>query len=235
MTLVLRSILAAALAFSISCSSGGGGGDGAVAGAGGTTDNTAFKNVAGSVLGQWTNDGVMNLFVSDTRLKLVAKCDNNQTVQAEISIKLTQSTITFLESKSAGSGNCSIDFKKDTVMNYTVNGDNLFIQGGEDQQQMAFTRVGGTTPAQGNGGNNGGNNGGSAQGMTLEFYTGQNCTGQKMIYTQGMNCNQLGGNVSSLKQVGGGGAAQCQSTNTPQDSRTLCNTLNQQLSGQGRQ
>ncbi len=230
MNLLLRSILAVALAFSVSCSSGGGGGDGTGTGAGGTTDNTAFKNVAGSILGQWKSGDTISLFVSDSRLKLVLKCENNQTVQAEIGIKLTQSTITFLESKTAGSGNCSIDFKKDTVTNYTVNGDELFIQGSEDQQPMAFTRVGGTAPAPGSGGGTGG-----GQAVTLEFYTGQNCTGQKMIYTQGMNCNQLGGNVSSLKQVGGGGAAQCQSTNTPQDSRALCNTINQQLSGQGRQ
>ncbi len=187
MNLLWRLILAAALAFSISCSSGGGGGDGTGTGADGTTDNTAFKNVAGSILGQWKSGDAITLFVSDSRLKLVLKCENNQTVQAEIGIKLTQSTITFLESKIAGSGNCSIDFKKDTVTNYTLNGDELFIQGGEDQQPMAFTRVGGATPAPGSGGgNNGGGAAGGGQGVTLEFYTGQNCTGQKMIYTQGI-------------------------------------------------
>lgn len=232
MNLVLRTILAATLAFSISCSSGGGGGDGTAPAGGGTTDNTAFKNVAGSILGQWASGDVMTLFVSDTRLKLVANCGDNQTVQAEVGIKLTPSTITFLESKTAGSGNCSIDFKKDTVTNYTVNGDNLSIQSGDDQQPMVFTRIqsgsAAPTPAPGN-------PGGGQTSVTLEFYTSANCTGQKMIYTQGMNCNQLGGNVSSLKQVGGGGASQCQNTNTPQDSRALCNTINNQLAQQGRQ
>ncbi|OYZ23781.1 MAG: hypothetical protein B7Y39_03405 [Bdellovibrio sp. 28-41-41] len=225
MTLVLRSILAAALAFSISCSSGGGGGDGTGTGAGGNTktDNSAFTNVAGTAKGQWSDGDTLSLFISDSRMKLVGKCENNQSVEAEVGIKLTANTITFLESRTTGSGNCSIDFKKDTVLNYSVNGDELFIQM-DEQKQLAFTRIGSatnTTPGAGTGGTT----------MTFEFYTSQNCTGQKMIYTGGMNCNELGGNISSLKQPG----QQCQNTNTPQDSRAFCNSINQQLAQQGRQ
>tara|TARA_B110001454_G_scaffold219200_1_gene251841 strand:+ start:67611 stop:68288 length:678 start_codon:yes stop_codon:yes gene_type:complete len=225
MTLVLRLALAAAAAFSISCSSGGGGGDGTGTGGGNQkTDNSAFTNVAGTAKGQWSNGDTISLFISDSRLKLVGQCENKQSIEAEISIKLTPSTITFLETKAVGSGNCSIDFKKDTVLNYSVQGDELFIQM-DEQKQMTLTRVGSTsntTP--------GTNTGGTT--ISFELYTGQNCTGQKMIYTGGMNCNQLGGNIQSLKQPG---TTQCQNTNTPQDSRAICNSINEQLAQQGGQ
>ncbi len=216
MTLVLRSILAAALAFSISCSSGGGGGDGTGTGAGGNTktDNSAFTNVAGTAKGQWSNGDTLSLFISDSRMKLVGKCENNQSVEAEVGIKLTANTITILETQTVGSGNCSIDFKKDTVLNYSVNGDELFIQM-DEQKQLGFTRIGSAA-------NTNPDTGGVATKVTIELFTGLNCQGQRMVYTKGMDCNQLGGNFSSVKQQG----QQCQNLEQPLDSRSECISAN---------
>jgi hypothetical protein len=223
MILVLRTILAGYLAFSISCSSGGGGGDGTGTGAGGAnkTDNSAFTNVSGTAKGQWSNGEALRLFISNTRMKLIANCENNQTIETEVGIKLSPTTITILDSSAVGSGNCSIDFKKGTVLNYTVKGDELFVQV-DEQKQSGFTRVSPPNNA------NPGTGGASAKG-TIELFTGQNCQGQRMIYTVGMDCSQLGGNISSIKAQG----QACQNLEQPVDSRAECIAANQAAAKQG--
>lgn len=221
MKLFIHTVLVSLLAFSISCSSGGGSSDGTVPANNNTkTDNSAFVNVAGSIKGQWKNNDGLNLFVSDNRLKIEVQCPDGKPIQIEGEIKLTASTIKFLESKTVnGTGDCRLEFKKDEVAQYVVDGDSLMVE--VDGEQMAFTRIqSGNTPEESN-------NGGTRVNFSLEFYTGANCTGQKMIYTAKMNCGQLaGGNISSVKEVG---KPQCQNFNSVQDSRAICNQINQQL------
>jgi hypothetical protein len=230
MNILLRTLLTTAIAFSISCSKGGAD-DAPTGNAPGTpagnkpADNTQFKNVPNSIQGQWSDGGALTLFVSDTKLKLVAQCENQQVVQVEIAIKLTPTDFTFLESKSAGQGDCSIDFKQGMVTKYSVNGDRLTIMP-DAQKQIAFERLQNLPqqPTPSNPGNGGGNGA-----ITLELFSGANCQGTKVIYTVGMNCTQISGTVNSLRQAG---QQQCTNTNQPLQAAQVCESVNQQAAGQ---
>lgn len=221
MNLVLRTLLATALAFAISCARSSDDSAAPANGAGNNkTDNSAFKNVAGSVLGQWSAGNGLSVFISETRLKLEAQCENKPAVQAEVSISMTANAFTLLEAKSVGDANCSLELKKGSVVKYFVKDDNLTLQV-EGQEPMELSRIqAGSEPAPNNG------NGGTNSQTKYELYSSPNCTGQKMIYTVGMNCTELGGKVSSYKQFGN---PQCQNLNPAEDSRALCENTNQKL------
>ena len=159
---ILKSLLALVFCFSISCSRGGaddsaagnnngngGAGAGGAAGqASGKVDLSGYKNVPGTILGQWGANNKVFVGVSQTSIKIAAECDNGTMNQLETKIKLSQSDVEFLENQKSGTGNCEIEFEKGKGFQYQIKGDQLIIDFGG--QQGAFNRIeggGGTVGA----------------------------------------------------------------------------------------
>ncbi len=238
---VLKTTLALLMILSISCSNGGADGvkDGAAGGTPGANkpgtnpntpdqDNVEYKNVQGTVRGQWLFDSEkmkLLIYLNESKMKVIANCEGDLKTVIEVGVAVTADKITFLESKVAGTGNCQLDFKKDVSLKYALDGDQMTIVLGD--KQIPFTRVQTQTAPPAAGGTPT-NPGGAAGDVAAELFSGLDCTGTQHNYTIGMNCASQTGTVISYRQPG----QQCQNAKQAVNFSDACQSFNKQLAGQ---
>ncbi len=243
MITILKTALGLFLILSISCSNGGADGvkDAAAGGAPGANkpganpnspeqDNVDYKNVQGTVRGQWLFDSEkmkLLIYLNESKMKVIANCEGDLKTAIEVGVAVTADKITFLESKVAGTGNCSLDFKKDAIWKYKLDGDQMMIELGD--KQIPFTRVQTQTapPAAGGTPTDPGA-GGSAGDVAIELFSGLDCTGTKYNYTIAMNCAPLTGTVISYRQPG----QQCNNASQAANLADVCEAFNKKAAGQ---
>jgi hypothetical protein len=209
------------LAFTVGCSQGsssGGGGGGLGGGNGGR--NPAQGQGTG-VIGQWqgvnNGDGFV-LTITTNSFDLAYDCQG-QRLQGVVAITITATDLVFQENKVIGTGQCANDFQVGGKLAYTVNGNSLELKTGNGGVIQATRAPQDPANPQ---------NPQDPQNpqLQIKLYSELGCAGQEMVYTAGMNCAQLNGQVHSLNAGQG-----CQNTDRAMAAQDVCQSLNEQVGG----
>lgn len=225
-------------AFVISCARGGADSSTPAPAAGNDNGNktatelqTKFPNKAGTVFGMWTQDKVLNVYISENSARLEVNCQK-KSISIDFAIQISGNTIKTLESKKVGDSECSVEVKKDDIMTFKVNGDQLTLSA-TGEKDTVLTRMQSAPVAQQpttqpnnpqpNNPQPGNNNSGT---ITFELYSGASCTGSMVGYTAKMNCQALAQSpaILSVKSQG-----QCEDIGEAMSAEQLCQLLNQQV------
>lgn len=239
MRIISLIILSLVTIFTISCARGGGSDNSSPAPAGNDNGNktaaelqSKFPNKAGTVFGMWTQDKTLNVYISENTAHFEVTCEK-KSIGADFAIQISGNTIKFLESKKVGDSECSIEIKKDAIVTFKVNGDQLVISAAGEKDtvltrmQSAPVAQQPTTqpnaPQQPSNPQPGNNNSGT---ITFELYSGANCTGAVVGYTAKMNCQALVQSpaIQSISSQG-----QCQDIGEAMSAEQICQLLNQQV------
>lgn len=204
-----------------------------------------FPNKNGTAFGMWMNkDQGLRFFLTEQKARLEAICDT-KSVNLEFMVQVTPTTIKTLDAKKVGDKDCSIEVKKNDIITYRLNGDQLVLSY-PGQEDLILTRIQNAPPVSAspqpsNPSQNpqpsqplpslpGGQQpepmpGNSQPTMNFEFYSGNQCTGAKIVYSPNMKCQGLALNVQSVAIPG----EPCQNLDEAISAQELCFILNKQF------
>lgn len=243
MKIISLIILSLVSIFAISCARGGSDSSSPAPAGNDNGNKTAselqakFPNKAGTVFGMWTQDKTLKVYISENAARLEVNCQK-KSISVDFAIQVSGNTIKTLESKKAGDSDCSVEVKKDDIMTFKVNGDQLVLSAaGEQDTVLTRMQSAPVTPQpttqpnapqqpsnpQPSNPQPGNNNSGTS---TFELYTGSNCTGTMVVYTVKMNCQALAQSpaIHSAKF-----ASSCAELDSAMSAEQVCQVLNQQV------
>lgn len=228
MKLLVHSLLALSLAFSISCSRGGAE-DPPNPNAANNNQGAPGGNQNVGVLGKWQGTD-FEIEVTNNSMLFIRQCPNGTKAQGPIAISFTDTEITILETKVIGTGDCATQFSKGAKLPYVISGNDIQIQINKEDVIQA-KRIGAApapapTPSPSQpGNNNGGNNGGGQGAKTFVFFENANCQGRSFNFTKGMDCGRLTGSPVMSASVNG----QCSDfQGQTADAGAICQEINRQ-------
>ncbi|MCB0369042.1 MAG: hypothetical protein KDD45_06200, partial [Bdellovibrionales bacterium] len=191
-----------------------------------TQKEKEFPNKVGTALGAWvSSDATLKLYISENKARLEAFCKSKTTV-LEFGVQVAGNKISFLESKKAGDTDCPIEVKKGEEITYAVSGNQLILST-PGEKDLVMTRIENQqtpqepvatpdNPQQPDAGNS----------NSLEMYTDVGCTGQKVVYTEKMNCQTVSNTLAILSVKA---QDQCQNLQQTLSAQQICQAINQQL------
>lgn len=232
MKIISLIILSLVTIFAISCARGGSDSSSPAPAGNDSGNKTAselqakFPNKSGTVFGMWTQNKTLNVYISENTVRLEVNCQK-KSISVDFAIQVSGNTIKTLESKKAGDSDCSVEVKKDDIMTFKVNGDQLVLSAAGEQDTV-LTRMQNAPEAQQpttqpNNPQPGNNNSGTSK---FELYTGSNCTGTMVVYTAKMNCQALAQSpaIRSAKFDNS-----CADLESAMSAEQVCQVLNQQV------